>query len=51
MRLSEKEKKKILVLNSIQTRPAQENSKKNRKKIQKIQKPLSGIIFRQNGMR
>jgi len=51
MRLSEKEKKKKLVPISVQTRPAQENSKKNRKKFQKIQKPFSGIIFSQNGMR
>jgi len=51
MRLSENEKKKNLVPYSVQTQPTQENSKKNRKKIQKIQKPLSGIIFSQNGMR
>ena len=37
--------------NSVQTRPGQENSEKNRKKIQKIEKPRSGIIFTQNGMR
>ena len=29
----------------------QENSEKNRKKIKKIKKPLSDIIFSQNGMR
>jgi len=29
----------------------QENSEKNSKKIQKLKKPLSGIIFSQNGMR
>jgi len=29
----------------------QENSEKNSKKIQKIKKPYSGIIFSQNGMR
>ena len=29
----------------------EENSEKNRKKIQKIQKPLSGIIFVENRMR
>ena len=29
----------------------QENSEKNSKKIEKIKKPLSDIIFSQNGMR
>ena len=48
MRQAEKEKKKILVANSVHTRPAQENSKKNSKKIKK---PISDIIFSQNGMR
>ena len=43
--------KKILVPNSVQTRPGQENYEKNSKKIQKIKKPLSGIIFCQNRMR
>ena len=42
---------KILVPNSVHNCPEQENSKKNRKKNQKIKKPLSGIIFSQNGMR
>ena len=51
MRQAEKEKKKKLVPNSIYTRPGQENSEKNSKKIQKIIKPLLGIIFSQNGMR
>ena len=46
-----KRKKKILVPNSVQTWPGEENSEKNRKKFQKIKKPLSGIIFGQNGMR
>ena len=45
MRLAKKEKKK-LVLNSIHTRPGQENSEKNSKKIIK---PFPGIIFSQNG--
>ena len=40
--------KKILVPNSIHTQHGQENSEKNSKKIKK---PLSGIIFTQNGMR
>ena len=43
--------KKILVPISIHTQPGEENSEKNSKKIQKIKKPLSGIIFNQNGMR
>ena len=44
-------KKKKLVPNSVPTRLGQQNSEKNRKKIQKIKKPLSGIVFSQNGMR
>ena len=48
---AEKEKYKILVPNSVQTRHGQENSEKNSKKIQKIIKPLPSIIFSQNGMR
>ena len=51
MRQVEKEKKKILVPNSVHSRPGQETSEKNGKKIQKIKKPLSTIIFCQNGMR
>ena len=43
----EKEKKN-LVPNSVHTQPGQENSEKNCKKIKK---PVSGIIFSQNGMR
>ena len=43
--------KKNLVPNSVQTRPGQQNYEKNCKKIQKIKKPLSGIIFTQNRMR
>ena len=44
----EREKKKILVPNSVHTRPEQENFKKNSKKIEK---PLDSIIFNQNEMR
>ena len=51
MRWAKKEKKKILVPNSVPTQPELENSKKESKKIQKIKKPLSGIIFCQDGMR
>ena len=51
MRETEKEKKKILVPNSVYARHGQENSEKNSKKIQKIIKPHPGMIFSQNGMR
>ena len=51
MRQASKEKKKILLPNSVQTRLGQENSEKNSKKIEKIKKPLSDIIFSQNRMR
>ena len=43
------EKKKFLLPNSVHIRPGQENSEKNRKKkVKKIKKPLSGIIFSEN---
>ena len=42
--------KKVLVPNSVHTRPRKENSEKNSKKIQKIKKPLSGNISSQNWM-
>ena len=48
---AEKERKKNLDPNSVHTRPGKENFEKNIKKNQKIKKPLSGIIFSQNGMR
>ena len=51
MRQDEKEKKNILLPNSVQTRLGQENSEKNSKKIEEIKKPLSDINFSQNGMR
>ena len=51
LRETEKEKKKILVPNSVHTQQGQEHFEKNSKKILKIQKPLSGINFSQNGMR
>ena len=44
-------KKKNLVPNLVHTRPGQENFEKNSEKIQKIKKPLSGIILTQNRMR
>ena len=46
-----KSENKILLQNSVHTRPGQENFGKNSKKIQKIVKPLPGIIFCQNGIR
>ena len=51
MRQAEKGKKKILIPNSVHTRPGQENSEKNIMKIWKIIKPIPGIIFSQSGMR
>ena len=41
----------MLLQNSVHTRPGQENSEKTSKKIQKIIKPLPGIICSQYGMR
>ena len=49
--LSQKTENKILLQNSVHIRPGQEYSVKNRKKIQKIIKPLPSIIFIQNGRR
>ena len=40
-----KSENKLLLQNSVHTRPEQENSEKNSKKIQKIIKPIPGIIF------
>ena len=51
MRSAKKKENKILVPNFVHTQPGLENSKKNSKKIQKIIKPLPGIIFSQNGTR
>ena len=49
--IGQEREKKTLISNSIPTQPGIENSKKNSKKIQKIKKPLSDIIYSQNGMR
>ena len=38
--IEKEEKKKILYPNSVHTRPGQENSEKNSKKIEKIKKPI-----------
>ena len=46
-----KREKKNFVPIFVPTRPGEENYEKNIKKFQKIEKPLSGIIFSQNGMR
>ena len=43
--------KKILVPNSVHTRPGQENSQRNSKKIQKIKKLNSSFISIQKGLR
>ena len=47
--IGRKKENKILFSNSAHTRPGQENSEKNSKKIQKIIKPLPSNIFSQNG--
>ena len=49
--MGQEREKKILVPNSVPTQPELENSKKNSKNIQKSEKPISGIIFCQKGMR
>ena len=52
--MGQEREKKILVPNSVPTRPGQENSKKNSKnifKIKKIKKVNTGIISIQNGLR
>ena len=46
-----RKKKKNFSGNFVYTRPEQENSEKSCKKIQKIKKLHSNIIFSQNGMR
>ena len=49
--VGQESEKKILVPNSVHSRPGKENSEKNSKKTQKIKKPLSSIIFSKNGIR
>ena len=49
-RPKKREKKKFAPI-SVHTQPGEENSEKNSKKIQKIKKPISSIIFSQNVMR
>ena len=51
MRQAEKEKKKIILPNSVHTRLGQENSEKNSRKTEKIKKRLCEFIFSLNGMR
>ena len=48
--IGRKRENKILVPNSVHTRPGKENSEKNNKKIQKIIKPLPSYIINQKGM-
>ena len=49
--IAQEREKKILVLNSVHTRPGQEYSEKNSKRNQKIKKPRSSIISIQKGLR
>ena len=49
--IGRKSENKILVQNSVHTRPGKENSERNSKKIQNIIKPLLGISFSQNRTR
>ena len=51
MRQAEKERKKIQNRIPFIIDPGKKIQKKNIKKIQKTKKPLSGVIFSQNGMR
>ena len=46
-----RKREKNLVPNFVHTQPGQENSEKNRKRNQKIKKPLSCFIFSQNRIR
>ena len=46
-----KSEHKILLQNPVNTRPGQKNYEKNIKKIQKIRKPLPGIIYSENRTR
>ena len=48
--MGRKSENKILLQNSVHTWHEQENSEKNIKKIQKIIKPIPGVIFSENGM-
>ena len=49
MRLAEKEKKKILLPNSVETRVGQESSEKNSKKIEKIKKLFPTLFLAKTG--
>ena len=51
MRRAEKERKEFWTPIPLIFDPGEKIPKKNSKKIQKIKKQLSGIIFSQNGMR
>ena len=46
MRKDEKERKKILVPNSVHTRPGRENSKKNSKKFKKFKSLFQHYVYR-----
>ena len=49
MRWAKKERKKKLVPNSVHTRPGQENSEKNRKKIQKVKNLFPALFLAKTG--
>ena len=51
MRQAEKEIKEFQTRIPLILDPGEQIPKKNSKKIQKIEKQLSGVIFSQNGMR
>ena len=49
--MGQEREKKILLPYSVPTQPERENSKKKSKKIQKIKKVNSGIIYMQKGLK
>ena len=50
MRLDKKERKKILEPNSVHTRLREENSEKNREKIQKLKNLFQAIFIDKTGL-
>ena len=50
MRQAEKEKKKILLPNSVHTRHEQENSKKNSKKLKKLKNLFPTLFLAKTGL-
>jgi len=49
MRQAEKEEKKLLVPNSVHTRPEDENSENNRKKIKKLKSLFPALFLAKTG--